>query len=69
MSNSKAFVKGMGCMGAIITLLAGIALSYLGMRYGWGLEVKNWSAYIWFSVVGTLSSFALSSLFSQMMKD
>lgn len=67
--SKDAFTKWMGCMGSILSLAAGIALSYLNLRYAWGLEIKSWTAYIWFGIVGSVITFTLAHLFAKLTTD
>lgn len=67
--SKDAFTKGMGCMGSVLSLAASIVLGYLNLRFGWGLEVKSWTAYIWFGIVGSVITFTLAHLFAKLTTD
>lgn len=48
-------------------LLAGFAIQYATLSFGWGLEVKSWPALIGFWVLSVLN-YGLISLASAAMK-
>jgi len=67
--SKDAFTKGMGCIGSLMSLAVSILLSYLSLHFGWGLEVKSWTAYIWFGIVGASFTFMLAHLFGKLIAD
>ena len=67
--SKDAYTKGMGCLGSLLALAASIVFSFLNLRYGWGLEVKSWGAYIGFGIIGALVTFTLSHLFAKLAVD
>lgn len=61
--------KAIGCLGSIIALALSVLFSYFNLHYGWGLEVKNWTAYIWFGIIGLLFTFTVSHIMANLMDD
>lgn len=65
---SKTYLAVAGCMGAVVMFCASIGLSYIAMRYAWGLEVKSWTTF-WLCSFGQLFVLAFGQTLSKLTDD